>query len=215
MVILNDISKCSGCHACYNICPMHCITMQADNEGFLYPIIDSNLCIECGRCKNKCPINNIYNGNTIGKAYSCYSKNDLIRENSSSGGLFTLIAEYIISRGGIVFGVAFDEKLNVHHISVDNKEDLAKLRGSKYIQSSIGNAFKEVKDNLDKNRIVLFSGTPCQISGIKAYLGKEYDNLFLQDIICHGVPSPKVWQEYLSYISKKTLKTIEGQPFLD
>lgn len=199
MIKLADKNLCSGCHACYNICPQNCITMDADDEGFLYPDIEQEKCVSCGRCKTVCPVLREYNGHKRGQAYACINKNDEIRMNSSSGGIFTLIAEYVTEQGGIVFGASFDSELNVHHIEVKNKDGLYKLRGSKYLQSRIGNTYAVAESYLKQGRIVLFSGTPCQISGLKAYLGKEYDNLIMQDIICHGVPSPMVWQKYLAY----------------
>lgn len=194
---------CSGCHACYNACPKNCITMEADDEGFLYPNIDQATCINCGRCKKVCPILREYIGHEKGQAYACINKSEDIRMQSSSGGIFTLIAEWVIDHEGVVFGAAFSDKLNVQHIEVDNKEDLYKLRGSKYLQSSIGDTYATAENHLKQGRKVLFSGTPCQISGLKSYLGKDYDNLLLADIICHGVPSPAVWIMYLKSLAVK------------
>ena len=199
---LADKYICSGCHACYNICPKNCIIMEKDSEGFLYPRIDEQNCIHCGRCSNICPVLHKYNGNPKGYAYACINKNEEIRMKSSSGGVFNLIAEWTIERGGIVFGAAFDKQLNVKHIGVESKKDLYKLRGSKYLQSRIGDAYKAAEQYLKHGRIVLFTGTPCQISGLKAYLGRSYDNLIMQDLICHGVPSPDIWQKYLAYQEK-------------
>ena len=187
---------CSGCHACFNACYRGCITMKIDDDGFLYPHIDEKTCVGCGKCKSVCPVLKEYKGNKVGQAYACINKNDDIRFQSSSGGVFTLIAEYVISQNGVVFGAAFGDDFSVKHVEVLNKDELKKLRGSKYLQSTIGNTYKKVEYYLKKGKIVLFSGTPCQISGIKSYLGKEYCNLILLDVICHGVPSPKVWQKY-------------------
>lgn len=200
-MILADNDLCSGCHACYSICPKQCISMKADKEGFLQPFIESNKCINCGRCKDVCPVLSEYTGNPKGKAYVCINKNDVLKRQSSSGGIFSLLAEWVIDRGGVVFGAAFDENLDVKHVAVETKDKLFILRGSKYVQSSIDDSFKQVKSFLEDGKYVLFSGTPCQISGLKLYLGKSYEKLILQDIICHGVPSPKLWQEYLKYQS--------------
>lgn len=198
---ITDKKTCSGCHACYSICPKKCINMQVDDEGFWYPVINQDKCINCELCKKVCPILNEHKGNK-GKAYACINKDEFIRMQSSSGGVFTLIAENIIEEGGVVFGAAFDDELNVFHTAVKSKSDLERFRGSKYLQSNIGDTYKEAKIYLEADRKVLFTGTPCQISGLKSFLGKEYNNLITQDFICHGVPSPMVWQRYLQYLSK-------------
>lgn len=196
---LADRNICSGCHACFNICPKHCITMEADDEGFLYPHIQEQNCINCGRCNAVCPVLKEYRGQKKGRAFACINNDETIRLNSSSGGIFTMIAEYVIDKGGIVFGASFDDKLNVHHTAVDSKSDLYKLRGAKYLQSSINDTYNEAEQYLKQGKIVLFSGTPCQISGLRSYLNNDYDNLIMQDIICHGVPSPMVWRKFLEY----------------
>ena len=208
---LADKEVCSGCHACFNACPKHCITMTYDEDGFLQPNIDTSICIECGKCKAVCPVLKDYNGNPKGKAFACINNNDNIRIQSSSGGVFTLIAEYVLDNGGVVFGAAFDDELNVKHIEVSTKKELNLLRGSKYLQSEIGDSFIRVKEYLENGKLVLFTGTPCQISGLKAYLNKAYDNLIMQDLICHGVPSPKVWQIYLRYQSKKHKSQVDRE----
>ena len=199
MQAIVEKQKCSGCSACYNSCPVHCIHMTSDNEGFLYPEIDENKCIDCGLCKKICPVMKKYEGNNEGRAYSCINKDEEKRLESSSGGVFTLLAEYVINNGGKVFGALFDDEFNVLHISCDNVDELSKIRGSKYVQSRIENTYKEAEECLKSGALVLFSGTPCQISGLKAFLRKSYENLITADIICHGVPSPKVWRKYLDY----------------
>lgn len=199
-----NIDKCNGCHVCFNICPQSAIEMKEDEKGFKYPVIDNEKCTNCGLCERKCPVlNKKENKPNTPKAYACYNKNEEIRLQSSSGGIFTLLAEYILDNNGAIFGAAFDEKFMVKHILVENKKDLDKLRTSKYLQSDIGDIYKQAKELLNNNRLVLFTGTPCQINGLFTYLGKEYDNLYTQDIICHGVPSPKVWKKYLEYRKKK------------
>ncbi len=197
-----DSKKCSGCASCFNACPQHCIKMQPDNDGFLRPVIDSDICVDCGMCQQACPILSEYKGNPKGKAYACINKDDDIRMKSSSGGIFSLLAEHILDCGGVVFGAALDDDLSVHHIEVANVGGLEKLRGTKYVQSRIEYTYKAVKENLEAGKKVLFTGTPCQISGLKAYLRKDYENLYTQDLICHGVPSPAVWQKYLRFREK-------------
>lgn len=207
-----DNIDCSGCHACYNICPQNCILMKEDGEGFLYPQIDSGQCANCGLCERVCPVLSEYKGRKIGKAYACINKNEEIRKISSSGGIFTLLAENVLDKGGIVFGVAFDDDFSVHHIEVEKKSDLNKLRGSKYLQSRIEKTYKKAEEYLNMGKTVLFTGTPCQISGIKSYLRKDYENLILQDVICHGAPSPKAWRNYLSYIQKEKKEKLLREP---
>lgn len=209
MINIEDKSKCSGCHACYNACPKNCITMKSDNEGFWYPSVDEKSCVDCGLCEKVCPILKVYKGYEKGKAYACVNKNSELRQKSSSTGVFSILAENVLDAGGVVFGAGFDENLKVRHISIKNKDDIRKIRGSKYVQSKIGDTYSEAKEYLQKGIKVLFAGTPCQISGLKSYLGKDYDNLILMDIICHGVPSPKVWKKYLDYIEKSNRKNID------
>lgn len=202
MIEIKDKSLCSGCHACYNICPKDAIAMKVDKDGFLYPFVDIERCIECELCKKSCPIENQYSGNEKGRALACINKDEKVKEESSSGGIFSLIAEYVIDCGGAVYGAAFNDDFSVKHIEIRNKDDIGKLRGSKYLQSEIGDIYQKIKKQLEKNELVLFSGTPCQISGLKSFLGREYDNLILLDVICHGVPSPKIWREYIKYREK-------------
>lgn len=200
MINILENSLCSGCHACAIVCPNQCIQMTSDDEGFWYPQVDNEKCIDCGLCEKVCPIIHKWNpdANRSATSMAAINNDEEIRHYSSSGGIFTLIAEAILNRGGVVFGAAFaDDFKSVHHICVDNYDDLNLLRGSKYVQSCIGDTYKQTKDYLDSGRIVLFTGTPCQIGGLNSYLRKPYVNLYTQDIICHGVPSPMVWKKYV------------------
>lgn len=200
MIEITQKHKCTGCCACKNICPHGCITMSADDEGFLYPIVDKIKCTNCGACTKICPVLARKNhGAPSPKAYAGINNDEQIRLKSSSGGVFSALAEYILNNGGVVFGAGFDENFVVRHMVCESLADLPKLRTSKYVQSSIGNTFKDAKKFLMDGRLVYFSGTPCQIAGLKSFLVREYDNLITQDIICHGVPSPLIWQKYLAY----------------
>ena len=199
MITINDKKDCMGCHACINICPQYCISMENDTEGFLYPVVNEKKCIKCGLCIKVCPLINKTIVHNEPLAYACINKDETIRVESSSGGLFTLIAEQIIDKGGIVFGAGFDENFAVSHSFVEAKDELERFRGSKYVQSKVGDTYKQAKEFLLLGREVLYTGTPCQIGGLKSYLQQDYDNLFCIDIVCHGVPSPKVWQNYISY----------------
>lgn len=206
MIEITSKERCSGCYACANACPKECIKMISDDEGFWYPQLDMKKCIDCGLCEKVCPIINKWEPeeSRVTKAMAAINKIEEIRLKSSSGGMFTLIAELIIDQGGVVFGAAFsDDFKSVHHISVDNIDDLEKLRGSKYTQSRIGNTYKQAKECLESGRKVLFTGTPCQIGGLYSYLKKQYNNLYTQDIICHGVPSPMVWKKYVEEREKE------------
>ena len=189
---------CCGCGACYNKCPVGAISMQENEEGFLAPVIDESKCTNCGLCVKSCPSLNVQYNNT--DKPECYAAmaDDEIRMKSSSGGIFTLLAEYILDKGGYVCGAAFDDNWDVHHIIIDNKNDLDKLRGSKYVQSNTENCYKQIKKLLDEDKYVLFSGCPCQVAGLYAFLGKNYEKLYTIDILCHGSPSPGVWQKYLT-----------------
>lgn len=202
MIRIQNKTDCCGCHACAQICPRQCITMRQDTEGFLYPQIDEAACIHCNLCEKVCPILHSQQEpkDKAPEAYAAINRDDEIRSQSSSGGVFTLLAEYILEQGGVVFGAAMaDDQHSVRHIAVETLEKLAPLRGSKYLQSTIDNTYNEAKQALQAGRKVLFTGTPCQIEGLKSFLqGREYPNLYCMDVICHGVPSPLVWQTYVS-----------------
>lgn len=201
MIKILDKSQCCGCEACRNICPKQCILMKEDKEGFLYPEVNLADCIDCGLCEIACPV--LHPAKERIPVAVCAAKHydDNIRLASSSGGVFTFIAEKVIDEGGVVFGARFNDQWEVIHDYVETKEKLSCFRGSKYVQSRIGDTYKQVLHFLQSGRKVLFTGTSCQIAGLKLFLRKEYDNLLTADIICHGVPSPKVWKKYLNEIT--------------
>ncbi len=216
MIEIQDKSKCCGCHACFNKCPKNAIEMVEDEQGFKYPKIDKEKCINCGLCEKVCPIiNKTKIQKNQSRAYACYNLNEETRLNSSSGGVFSLIAKEILNKNGVIFGATFNDDFLVQHEYVENIEQLKKFRGSKYLQSSIGDTYKKAKEFLDNDRYVLFTGTPCQIEGLLSYLGKDYEKLYTQDIICHSAPSPKVWKKYLEYVEKQNYKDLEKVNFRD
>lgn len=205
--VFKDKKECCGCGACQAVCPRNAIEMVEDEYGFIYPKINESKCVNCDLCKKTCAYMNPKRMNDDKTVYVAASKNDENLKKSASGGVFFELANSIIFDDGIVYGVSMEfenDKLTPKHIRVDNQEDLKKLQGSKYVQSECGNIYKSVKKDLIEGRKILFSGTPCQIEGLKSFLQyKEYENLFLVDIICHGVPSRKMFQDYINNFEVK------------
>lgn len=202
MRIIENINLCSGCGACYNTCPNNAISMLPNEEGFLYPVIDNDKCTNCGLCKKICPVINPRYDNNYNPACFAFKAKDEIRNNATSGGLFTVLAEYFIENGYYVAGAVWTQNFSVKHIVSNKIEDVEKMKKSKYLQSDVCDCFCQIKQLLDNNKQVLFSGTPCQVAGLKAYLRKDYDNLLSLDLVCHGVPSSKVFQKYIQELLK-------------
>lgn len=197
MISIKDKKACCGCGACVQRCPKQCITLHEDSEGFLYPVADASVCINCGLCEKVCPVINQHTAHEPLQTFAAKNPNEAVRAASSSGGVFTMLAESVIKSGGVVFGAAFDQQWKVVHTCATTIEGLQKFRGSKYLQSQTNNTFREAETYLRQGRQVLYSGTPCQVAGLKKYLRKDYDNLLTLDFICHGVPSPGVFRTYL------------------
>ncbi len=205
MIVLQCQEDCCGCSACVTACPTRCISMREDAEGFLYPETDASKCIDCHLCEKVCPMINPFprpevfpNELKDPLSYAAKISDEKIREDSSSGGIFTALAENIIRKGGVVFGVRWSEDFkSLVHDFTETIEGLAAFRGSKYLQSIVGDSYKKVRQFLTAKRPVLFTGTPCQIAGLRRFLRKDYENLFTAEVVCHGVPSPKVWRLYL------------------
>lgn len=209
IILFNEKKDCCGCTACKYICPVMAIEMIADEEGFTYPRIDEEKCIECGLCKKVCAFQNGHDTNENYKEplpYAAINTDERIRNTSSSGGVFSAIAERALNDGGIVYGAAFDDKMNVVHIGADKNESLSMFRGSKYVQSDLRDVFLEIRKKIKGGEHVMFSGTPCQCAGLKSFLVTSKvncENLFLCDIICHGVPSPMIWRKYLEFVENR------------
>lgn len=207
-------SECCGCSACANICSKQSIIMQPNEEGFLYPIKNTETCIDCGLCEKVCPFSSNYSFETTDKplVYAAYDK--YYRIGSSSGGIFVTLSKYVIEQEhGWVFGAAFDTKFQLHHEGVSRMEDLTKLRGSKYVQSRMGDIYRKIKLLLNDGIYVFFVGTPCQVAGLRSFLRKDYDNLLLADLVCHGVPSQMLFDEHVKYLEKKYNATLTSYQF--
>ncbi len=216
MINVKDKFKCVGCNACAQSCPLDCIILQADEEGFCYPNVDIEKCINCGNCEDVCPCIDKLNTSANGEmeVWCVKHLSDDIRFESSSGGAFSALAEYTIHQNGVVIGVAMsDDCKSAKHIAVHTTEDIKKLRGSKYLQSDIGKTYILTKDFLEQGKMVLFSGTPCQIKGLKKYLNNEYDKLVCVELICHGVSSQKLWEKYVRYLEEQLHADIDSVNF--
>ncbi|MFR2839552.1 MAG: Coenzyme F420 hydrogenase/dehydrogenase, beta subunit C-terminal domain [Zhenhengia sp.] len=220
ITLFTDKKNCCGCTACMNICPKAAITMQADEEGFLYPSIDINKCIECGLCKKVCSFQNGYDtSNNFQEPiiYAVKNKDMNTRMHSRSGGIFVAIANTIIENNGAIYGVGYEGKFVVCHKKVENKEGIRELQGSKYVQSDLKQIYADVQTDLLQDRYVLFSGTPCQVAGLFGFLGNRLntDKLITIDLVCHGVPSPLMWKEYIDFCEKKYKGKISKVDFRD
>lgn len=205
MIQIKRKADCCGCGACCNKCPQDCIDMELDSEGFLYPVIDQARCIDCGLCDEVCPLKNkhIRGNDRESLFYGAYNKSTEVMEGSSSGGIFWLLAEEIINQNGVVYGVCLNEGLNVSHARAVDLKQCETFLKSKYLESNTGNTYQNAENDLHSGKVVLYSGTPCQIAGLYHYLGKDYEKLFTSEIVCHGVPSKMVFDKFISYLNKK------------
>lgn len=215
MIAIKDKLNCCGCSACAGICPKGCIEMQADAEGFRYPKIDVEKCIDCRLCERVCPLLHRPQQQEPLAVLGAKNKNDEVRLSSSSGGLFTVFAQYLLEQQGVVYGAEMTSDLKVQHCAVSDSKELVKLRGSKYVQSAMNGCYKQARFLLQQGRSVLFSGTPCQIAGLKGFLMKDYDKLYTVDVVCHGVPSPKVYTKHLQEIGELAGEPVTRVKFRD
>lgn len=209
---LADRGDCTGCGACASGCPRDAIVMERDREGFVYPRVNGEACVHCGHCTAICPALNQRESGPMPAVFAAWNRDDSIRKDSTSGGVFSVLAEYILESGGVVFGAAMDGRQHLRHIACFRKEDLWRLRGAKYVQSDLGDCYREVKRWLE-SRPVLFSGTPCQVDGLYRYLGGRPENLTTCDLVCHGVPSPGVWEDMVRSIESRRGKSLQAVRF--
>ena len=218
IVLFDDKKNCCGCGACLNACPRSAIQMQEDAHGFAYPVIHEDLCIGCGACTKACPYQNSVDFHPVQYVYAASVKDEDRINKSASGGAFAAIADEVLSNGGAVYGCALmfeNDRLEPKHIRIDRIEDIYLLQGSKYVQSETGDAYRKAKQDLVSGKDVLFTGTPCQIAGLKQYLKKDYENLLTAEIICHGVPSKKLFQEFMDHYGKELGGKIHAFYFRD
>lgn len=216
MITITDKKNCCGCSACAAVCPKNCITMREDAEGFLYPVVDEEDCIDCNACKRICPILSPKKEVPFHQySYIVQNKDVKVLYESTAGGAFTAIAKYALRKGGVVFGVELSKDLIAHHIYIEKEAELSRFRNSKYVQSCVENTYKEAKIFLNQGRSVCFSGTPCQIEGLKNFLGKEFENLITIDVVCRAVPSPMIFRKYLEYQEEVLADKIRTVRFRD
>ena len=216
MIEVTEKQNCCGCTACVAVCPKNCIEMKEDMEGFLYPEVDQSSCIHCNACDRVCPILNVKERKPFEQsAYIVQNKDVEVLRESTAGGAFTAIAKYVIHNSGVVFGVELNKNLEAHHIYVEDVTELKRFRNSKYVQSSVGGTLRKVKFFLEQGKTVCFSGTPCQIEGLKCYLKKDYENLITVDVVCRAVPSPLIFRKYVELQKQELEDDIKTVRFRD
>ena len=213
MIRVTDKSKCTGCTACVTSCPVQCIVMRRDRQGFDYPVANPDICIGCGKCESVCPVINPSDPKQPLSSFAAKLPEHV--DGSSSGGVFPYIAGKVIDEGGVVFGAVLNDDMTVGHAEAETVDEMEMMRGSKYVQSDLYSTFDDVKAYLDQGRKVMFAGTPCQIAGLKSYLGREHDGLLAIDVACHGVPSPGLWSRYVEALGRKYHGNITSVTFRD
>lgn len=213
MISIKDMSECTGCTACVTSCPVQCIVMRRDKDGFDYPVANTDLCIGCGRCESVCPVISPKEPSYPSATYAVRIPEYF--NESSSGGVFAFLAQKTVEEDGVVFGAALNDDMTVGHMEAESFEQVQKMRGTKYVQSDLYSVFEDVKSYLQEGRKVLFTGTPCQVAGLNSFLGCSYDNLLTVDVACHGVPSPGLWKRYSEVLARKCGGPLKDVRFRD
>ena len=212
MKICDELS-CTGCLACADTCKMQAISVKKNRQGFSYPVIDDSVCVHCGKCVSVCPVNVQKKNKATTTPFACWDKDDKERKSATSGGFFTCLAKKFVEDGGVAYGAAYDSSMKVVHKRITSLNEVTQMRGSKYVQSDTSQIYKKVKADLSIGKKVLFSGTPCQVAALKNYLGKDYENLLLIDIMCHGVPSPLIYDDYRKWLENKQKSKVRKLDF--
>jgi len=215
-LITHDKTECCGCSACEQVCGHGALKMEADKDGFIFPVKNLDKCTDCGLCEKVCPYVHLgENQQDEPTVYAAYSKSVAERQKSSSGAMFFMIAKYVIEQGGIVYGSTLDKEMQVHHVSAESLDELQKLRGSKYVQSRMNDTYREIRNHLRNGRLVYFSGVGCSVAGLKSFLMKDYPNLITSDIVCHGTPNQKLFDEHIAYLENKHHGKVVDYQFRD
>lgn len=213
MIRVSDKQKCTGCTACMAACPAQCIIMRRDRQGFEYPMANPDLCLNCGKCEKVCPVLNPLETASVRSSYAV-RVSEYVAE-SSSGGVFPALAKNVIANGGVVFGAVLNPDMTVGHAEAEDMAGVEAMRGSKYAQSDMYDSYSEARQYLEDGRSVMFTGTPCQVAGLNSFLGKSYDNLLTVEMVCHGAPSPGLWEKYVQTLGQKYGSTITDVKFRD
>ncbi len=217
MQLFTSKTSCCGCGACAAVCPKNAIVLKEDADGFRYPVIDEGLCVECGACQKACAYQHTETPVSQKQVYAA-AATDVTLTESASGGMFSTMAKAVLASGGVVYGCTMayeNERLIPKHIAVETENELIRLKGSKYVQSDLGDSYRDIKERLKAGQTVLFSGTPCQVAGLYGFLGNDHDNLFTVDLICHGVPSARLFADYIAFEEQKRGDKVTAFRFRD
>ncbi len=203
MELYEKKEECCGCGACADVCEAGAVHMVSDIEGFYYPCIEEELCVNCGKCRQVCPIKKQSTTEYDNKFFGVRAKDDTLRYSGSSGGIFSVLAEYVLGHNGVVYGAGYNGSMQVVHREASDRKELEKIKKTKYVQSSMGGVYRRIKEQAEKGRWILFCGTPCQAHALRLFLDADYEKLIIADLVCYGVPSPGIWMDYVKHLEKR------------